>query len=59
MCNVSPSNTRKIKALVSVLSQSVPFEVDITKLSSSIGLQRNTVIEYLKDLYDAKVLNLL
>lgn len=59
LCNVSPSNIRKIKALISILSQSVPFEVDITKLSSMIGIQRNTVIEYLKHLADAKVLNLL
>lgn len=57
--NVSPANTRKIKALVGILSQSVPFEVDITKLSSMIGLQRNTVVEYLKYLADAKILNLL
>lgn len=57
--NVSPANTRKIKALIGILSQSVPFDVDITKLSSMIGLQRNTVIDYLKYLSDAKILNLL
>lgn len=57
--NVSPANTRKLKALVGILAQTVPFEVDITKLSSAIGLQRNTVIEYLKHLSDARILNLL
>lgn len=57
--NISPANTRKIKALVGILVQSVPFEVDVTKLSSMIGLQRNTVIEYLKYLFDARILNLL
>lgn len=57
--NVSPSNTRKIKALMGILAQSVPFEVDITRLASVIGLQRNTVIDYLKYLSDARLLNLL
>lgn len=57
--NVSPANTRKIKALIGVLAQSVPFEVDISKLSSMIGLQRNTLIEYLKYLSDAQILKLL
>lgn len=59
LCQVSPSNTRKIMALVAVLSKSVPFTVDISKLSSMIGLQRNTVIEYLQDLADANILTLL
>lgn len=57
--NVSVANTRKMKALVGILAQSVPFQVDITKMSSMIGLQRNTVVEYLKYLADAKILNLL
>ena len=56
---VSPVNCRKIKALLNVLSQLVPYDVDISKLSSSIGLQRNTVIEYLNHLKDAKLLHLL
>lgn len=56
---VSPSNTRKIKALVGILAGSVPFEVDISKLASLIGLQRNTVVEYLRCLEDARVFNLL
>ena len=56
---VNPVNCRKIKALLNVLSQLVPYDVDISKLSSAIGLQRNTVIEYLNHLKDAKLLNLL
>jgi len=56
---VNPANCRKIKALLNVLSQLVPYDVDISKLASSIGLQRNTVIEYLNHLKDAKLLHLL
>lgn len=57
--HVDPANCRKIKALLSVLSQQVPFEVDIAKLANTIGLQRNTVVEYLNHLKDAKLLALL
>ena len=56
---VVPTNTRKLKALLNVIAQLVPFDVDISKLSSVIELQRNTVIEYLNHLHDAKLINLL
>ncbi len=56
---VSLSNCRKLKALLCVLAQQIPFSVDITKLASATGLQRNTVIEYLNHLKDAKLINLL
>jgi predicted AAA+ superfamily ATPase len=57
--NVNPANSRKIKALLNVLAQQVPYDVDISKLATVTGLQRNTVIEYLNHLNDAKVINLL
>ena len=57
--NVNPSNCRKIKALLNVLAQQVPFDVDISKMASMIELQRNTVIEYLNHLDDAKLIHLL
>lgn len=56
---VDVTNTRKLKALMSVLSHLVPFEVDISKLASAIGAGRNTVIDYLRNLSDAGMLNLL
>ena len=56
---VAPSNCRKLKALLNVLAQQVPFDVDISKLASVTGLQRNTVLEYLKHLNDAKLITLL
>ena len=57
--NVNSSNCRKIRALLCVLSQQVPFDVDITKLATMTELQRNTVLEYLNHLKGAKLLNLL
>lgn|SRR5574344_525703 len=58
-CNVDPANVRKIKALTGILSSTVPFEVDISKLATSISVHRNTMIEYLMNLGRARVLNLL
>ncbi len=55
-CGVDVSNTRKIKALMQVLSGMVPFEVDIAKISRNLGLQRLTVLQYLKHLEDAKLI---
>lgn len=59
ICRVETANCRKIKSLVSVLCSSVPFEVDISKMSIQSGLQRNTVIEYLNHLQKSGILNLL
>lgn len=56
---VAPANCRKLKALLCVLAQVVPFDVDISKLASMSELQRNTVIEYLNHLHDAGLLSLL
>lgn len=56
---VNPANCRKIKALLNVLAQQVPYDVDISKLATVTGLQRNTVLEYLNHLGDAKLFNLL
>lgn len=50
-------NTRKIKALLQVVSQAVPFEVDISKLSRNIGIQRLTTLRYLKHLEEAELIN--
>lgn len=59
LCNVDRANIRKIKALLKTLATSVPFEVDITKLSKLAELNRNTVIEYLNYLEKAKLIRLL
>jgi len=59
ICKVETANCRKIKALIDVLCSTVPFEVDISRMSQQSGLQRNTVIEYLSHLQKAGILNLL
>lgn len=50
-------NTRRIKALLKVLSQMVPYEVDVTKLSTTIGIQRPTTLKYLKHLEEASLIH--
>ncbi len=59
LCGIDVGNVRKLKALLSVLATSVPFEVDISKLATTIGIHRNTVIEYLGSLERAKLIRLL
>ncbi len=59
ICGVEVANTRKIKALLNVLSTSEPYEVDIKKLSVQTGLKRETILGYLSYLQKARLLNLL
>lgn len=40
-------NTRRLKALLQVISQMTPYEVDIAKLSKATGMMRTTVLKYL------------
>lgn len=49
-------NTRKVKALLQVLAVMVPYEVDIAKLSRNIGIERKTVLNYLKYLEEADLI---
>lgn len=56
---VDPGKTRKIKQLMFILALSSPFKPNISKLSSKIGVTRNTLNEYLKILVDARLLNML
>lgn len=51
--------TRKIKAMLGVLATAKPFEVDISKMSKMLELNRETVLSYLQLLSKADVLNLL
>lgn len=54
---IDPQNLRKLYQLLYVLSQSVPFTPNITKLSEKIGLTRNTLLLYLNYLEKAKITN--
>ena len=59
LCGVDVANCRKLKALMGILSSSVPFELDISKLATTIQAHRNTVLGYLADMGRAKLFNLL
>lgn len=50
---IEVGNTRKIKALLQVISQMTPYEVDIAKLSRATGIVRTTVLKYLSHLEEA------
>ena len=59
ICKVDVSYVRKIKALISIIAEQIPYEVNANKLASAIEIGRDTVVTYLKNLADADVLNLL
>lgn len=56
---VDIGNTRKIKALLYVLANNIPFQVDISNLAGKIEIERNTVLSYLKHLEESKLIKLL
>ena len=45
--NIEPKNIFKLKKLLSLLCQSKPYELNITKLSQKIEINRNTLYNYL------------
>lgn len=59
ICKVDVANIRKVQALIKLIAEKVPFELNANKLAGSLEIGRDTVVEYLKYLGDAKVLNLL
>ena len=59
ICKVDVANVRKIQALVKLICEEVPFELNANKIAGALEIGRDTVVEYLKYLGDAKVLNLL
>ena len=58
-CGVDPANTRKVKALIQFLADSVPYELNIAKLSARLELNKNTVLSYINSLGRAELLLLL
>lgn len=58
-CGVDPANTRKVKALIQFLVDSVPYELNIAKLSARLELNKNTVLSYINSLGRAELLLLL
>jgi len=57
--NVAPSAVPKIKLLLMIIAESVPFTPNISKLSERIGISRQTLITYLQYLEEAKIISLL
>lgn len=57
--NVEAAMARKIKALMGIVSSSLPYEVDATKLSGVIGVHRTTVVNYLYMLDKASMINMI
>lgn len=55
----SASNTIKIKKLLGVIAETVPFEPNISRLAGQLGMGRDTVKTYLWNLDRARLLNLL
>jgi predicted AAA+ superfamily ATPase len=57
--NVDPVSIPKIKKLINILANSVPFQPNVSKLARSIEITRNTLLLYFQYLAQAKILNLL
>ncbi|MBQ7269757.1 MAG: ATP-binding protein [Bacteroidales bacterium] len=59
LSGVTPAYTRKLKAMLMFLSNNIPFEVNIAKLSSYLELNKATVLSYLSGMKNAQLLHLL
>ena len=55
LCNVEPAYVSKIKQLLQIVSESVPFIPNIDNLSKRIGIHRNTFLSYLYYLQKARL----
>ena len=53
---VDVGNTRKIKGLLQVISEMKPYEVELSKLSKTTGIDRVTLLRYMRYLEEAKIL---
>ena len=57
--NVDPASIPKLKKLIHLLTTSVPFQPNISKLAGSVEITRNTLLQYLQYMSQAKILNML
>lgn len=58
-CGIEPAYTRRIKAMMMYLADNLPYEVNISKLSSYLELNKQTVLSYLSCMNRAELINLL
>ncbi len=59
VASISFSNVNKIKQLVQIISESVPYKPNLEKLSSQTGISINTLKDYLYYLNEAMLIALL
>ena len=55
--NMNVATSKKLKQLLYIISQSVPFKPNFTKIAESIGLHRNQVADYLHYMERAGIIN--
>lgn len=53
--DISYSSIEKIRLLLYIISRSVPFKPNISKLSERIGVSRNSLIQYIRYLEDMRI----
>ena len=58
-CGVDPAYTRKIKAMMMYLADNLPYEVNVSKVSSYLELNKQTVLAYLSSMNRAELISLL
>ena len=58
-CGVEPAYTRKLKAMLMFLANNLPYEVNIAKLASYLGINKTTVLSYLASMQKAELIHLL
>lgn len=56
---IEMNSVRKIKKLLWIISQSVPFTPNITELANNLGVSRNSLLSYLAILEQGGLVNLL
>lgn len=56
---LNTSGLIKMKQLLYIIAQSVPFKPNIVKLSDRIGVNRNTLLAYIRHLEEAGIINCL
>jgi len=57
--NIDYSSVQKLKKLLFIISESVPFKPNVSKLSEKTGVARDTFLRYLHYLNDAHLIQLL
>lgn len=56
---ISYPSIDKLKTLLVVLAESVPFKPNISKLSGQVGVTRNSIVEFLHYLEDLRIISML